>query len=77
MRSKLISAIAAGSLLVSTTAAGAQQPGPIPARSGAEVGQSEEAIGIMAILLFAALVLVVGVIVLIDDGDGDGRPTSP
>jgi hypothetical protein len=76
MRSTFISAIAAGGLLLSTTAAGAQQPGPIPARTGAEVGQSEEAIGIMAILLFAALVLAVGVIVLIDDGDSD-RPTSP
>jgi len=76
MRSTFISAIAAGSLLVSATAAGAQQPGAIPARTGAEVGTAEEAIGIMAILLFAALVLVVGVIVLIDDDNND-RPTSP
>lgn len=76
MRSTLISAIAAGSLLVSATAASARQPGAIPARTGAEVGQAEEAIGIKAILLFAALVLVVGVIILIDDNDND-RPTSP
>ena len=75
MRSTFISAIAAGSLLVSATAAGAQQPGPIPERTGAAVGESEQAIGIKAILLFAALVLVVGVIIILDDDDG--RPTSP
>jgi hypothetical protein len=75
MRSTFISAIAAGSLLVSTAASGAQQSGPIPERTGADVGQSEEAIGIIAILLFAALVLVVGVIVILDDDDG--RPASP
>ena len=76
MRSTFISTIVAGSLLVSAIAAGARQPGAVPARGGAEVGESEEVIGLMAILLFAALVLVVGVIVLIDDND-NGSPTSP
>jgi len=76
MRSTFISAIVAGSLLVSATAASAQQPGPIPARSGADVGSSENALGIQVILLFAAILLVVGLIVLLDDGDNES-PASP
>jgi hypothetical protein len=76
MRSPFISAIVAGSLLVSATAAGAQQPGPIPERSGAEVGDAEDAVGIIAIILFGALVLAVGVIVLLDDDD-NRSPVSP
>lgn len=76
MRS-LISAILSGSLLVSATAAGAQAPGPIPARDGAEVANSEELVGGM--LMIVGLVVVLGLIaifVIFDDDDED-VPTSP
>ena len=77
MRSPFISAVVAGSLLVSATAAGAQQPGAIPARSGAEVGEAENAIGVIAIVGFLALLLVIGVFVFLDDDDNDNLPSSP
>lgn len=77
MRSPFISAIAAGSLLVSAAAAGAQQPGPIPARNAAEVENPDELVGGM--LMIVGLVVVLGLIaifVIFDDDDED-VPTSP
>jgi hypothetical protein len=76
MRSPFLSAIVAGSLLLSATAAGAQQPGPIPARSGAEVEDAEQAVGILAIIGFATLLLLIGVFVFLDDDNND-VPSSP
>lgn len=76
MRSPFISAIAAGSLLVSAAAAGAQ-PGPVPARNAAEVENPDELVGGM--LMIVGLVVVLGLIaifVIFDDDDED-VPTSP
>lgn len=77
MRSQFISAIAAGSLLVSASVVGAQQPGPIPARNAAEVENPDELVGGM--LMIVGLVVVLGLIaifVIFDDDDED-VPTSP
>ena len=77
MRSSYISAIVAGSLLISSTAVSAQQAAPIPARDGAEVDNPDELIG--GALMIVGLVVVLGLIaifVLFDDDDED-VPTSP
>jgi hypothetical protein len=75
MRSSLISAIVAGSLLLSTTAASAQQPGPIPARSGSEVEDADQIVGTFMIIGLVAVLAVVGFFVVLDDDDDE--PTSP
>jgi hypothetical protein len=73
MRSPFISAVVAGSLLMSTTTASAQT-GPMPLRSGAEV---EEADGIAGTFMIIGLIVVLAVIagvILLDDDD---EPSSP
>lgn len=77
MRSPFLSAIVSGSLLVSATAAGAQQPGPVPARDAAAVENPDELVG--SALMIVGLVVVLGIIaifVIFDDDDED-VPTSP
>lgn len=77
MRSSFISAIVAGSLLISATAAGARQPGAIPARGSTEVGDSDElGGGLLAIIGLIVVLLIIGGVVLLD-GDDDDLPTSP
>ena len=75
MRSPFLSAIVSGSLLVSATAAGAQQPGPIPARSGSEVENAEGIVGSLALIGLIAVVAAIGLFVLLDDDDDE--PSSP
>lgn len=74
MRSPFITALVAGSLLISTSAAAAQQPAPLPARSGAEVEDADGIVGSLAIIGLVVVLLVIGVFVLLDDDD---EPTSP
>jgi len=76
MRSSIISAVVAGSLLISTTAAGARAPELAPARSGAAVEEADEIVGSFMIIGLIAVVLLVGGLVLLDDDDDD-EPTSP
>lgn len=75
MRSPIIAAIVAGSLLISTTAASAQQPNLPTARSGAEVDEGEGIVGSFAIIGLIAVLAIVAVVVLLDDDDDE--PTSP
>jgi hypothetical protein len=74
MRSTFVAAIAAGSLLISTTAASAQQPAPVPARGGAEVEDAEGIVGTFMIVGLIAVLAAVGIFVLLDDDD---EPSSP
>ena len=76
MRSPFLSAIVAGSLLISATAASARQPGPVPARSSAEVENSEELGGLLMIVGLVVVLLVIGVFVIFDDDEED-IPHSP
>jgi hypothetical protein len=77
MRSPFLSAILSGSLLISASAAGAQQPGPIPARDAAEVENSEELIdGVFMIVGIVVVLGLIAIFVLFDDDDED-VPTSP
>ncbi len=77
MRAPFISAIVAGSLLVSATAAGARQPDAPAARSGADVGQSDELFdNVFVIIGIVAVLLVIGIFVIFDDDD-DELPSSP
>ncbi|HEY6817343.1 MAG TPA: hypothetical protein VI168_17525 [Croceibacterium sp.] len=73
MRSTIISAIVAGGLLITTTAAGARQPAPLP-RSGAAVEDADQIAGTFMIIGLLAVLAVVGIFVLLDDDD---EPTSP
>jgi len=75
MRSALISAVAAGSLMVSTTAAAARPSVPVAPRSGADVERSDELAGSLMIIGLIALVAVIGIFVLLDDDDDE--PESP
>jgi len=75
MRSPVISAIVAGSLLMSTTAASAQQSDPIPVRSGSEVEDADQIAGTFMIIGLLAVLAVVGIFVLLDDDDEE--PASP
>ena len=76
MRSHILAAIAAGSLLLSTTAVAAAGPSaPVLARDGAEVERGEGIVGTLALVGLIAVLVVVAVVVLLDD-DGD-EPTSP
>jgi len=78
MRSSFISAIVAGSLLVSTTAAAARQPGALPQRSGADVQNPEQlGGGLLALVGLLALLLLIGGFVLLDDNDDEDLPHSP
>jgi hypothetical protein len=74
MRSALISAVAAGSLLISTTATAASQANPVAARSSAQVEDGEELAGGLMLIGIIAVVAVIAVFVLLDDED---EPESP
>lgn len=76
MRSTLISAIAAGGLLVSTTAAAARPSVPVAPRSGADVENSEELAGGLMLIGLIAVIAVIGIFVLLDDDDEE-EPASP
>ena len=76
MRSSIISAIVASGLLVSATAAGARQSGPVPTRDGAEVENSDELGGLLMIIGLIVVLLIIGGVVLLDDDD-DMLPHSP
>jgi len=76
MRSSFISAIVAGSLLVSTTAASARQPGAMPQRSGADVQNPDELGGGLLLIGLLAILLIIGGILLLDDNNED-LPHSP
>lgn len=77
MRSPIISAIVAGSLLISSTAAIAQQPGPIPARDAAEVDNPDQLLGSALAIVGLVVVLAIIAIFVIFDDDDDDVPTSP
>ncbi len=77
MRSPFISAIVAGTLLVSTTAAGARQPGAMPLRSGADVRNADQLGGGILLIGLLALLLLIGGIALLDDGNDENLPHSP
>ena len=64
MRSALISAIAAGSLLVSTTAAAATQADSVAVRSAAEVEEGDQLAGGLMIIGLIAVVAVIAIFVL-------------
>lgn len=76
MRSMLISTIAAGSLLLSTTAAAAQQSLPAAPRTGADVEDADQLAGGFMLIGIIAVIAVIGIFVLLDDDDDD-EPTSP
>ena len=76
MRSSIISAIVASGLLVSATAVGARQSGPVPTRDGAEVENSDELGGLLMIIGLIVVLLIIGGVVLLDDDD-DMLPHSP
>jgi len=74
MRSPFISAIVAGSLMVSATSAGARPPALPADRSGAEVENADELRGTFMIIgLIVVLAIIAGVVLL----DGDDEPESP
>jgi hypothetical protein len=75
MRSTLISAIAAGSLLVSTTAAAARQADSPATRGAAEVEDGDQLAGGLMLIGLIAVVAVIAIFVLLDDDDDE--PTSP
>jgi hypothetical protein len=76
MRSSIISAIVASGLLVSATAVGARQSGPVPTRDGAEVENSDGLGGLLMIIGLIVVLLIIGGVVLLDDDD-DMLPHSP
>jgi hypothetical protein len=76
MRSRIISAVISGSLLISTTAAAAQQPTPLPSRTGTGVAESEEIAGTFMIVGLVVVVAIILGVILLDDDDDD-LPTSP
>ena len=73
MRSSIISAIVASGLLVSATAVGARQSGPVPTRDGAEVENSDELGGLLMII---GLIVVLLIIVLAIMASRGGRSDS-
>ncbi len=75
MRSPIISAIVAGSLLISTTAPSATQPSLPADRSGADVEDADGIVGSFAIIGIIAVLAIVAVVVLLDDDEDE--PTSP
>ena len=76
LKRALVSAAAAG-LLVSQTASAAAVSN---SRAGSDVAQGEElgfAGASAPMLALFAVFLVVGVVLLVEDGDDDDRPVSP
>jgi hypothetical protein len=76
MRSFLTTAIAAASLLASSTAMAAAQPGQIAARTGADLGESEEIAGTFMIIGLVVVLAIIAAFVIFDDDDED-LPASP
>jgi hypothetical protein len=74
MRSSLISALVAGSLLVSSTASAARPPEAFAARTGTEIGESEEIAGTFMIVGIIVVLLIIGGFIIFDDDD---EPDSP
>jgi hypothetical protein len=75
MRSVSISAIVAGSLLISTTATAAQQSVSVAPRSGADVEDTDQLAGSLMLIGLVAVAAVIAIFVLLDDDDDE--PTSP
>ena len=74
MRSRVVSAIVYASLLSWTTAAAAQSA-PLPSRGEAAVEESDQIVGSMMLIAIIAVVAVVGLILILDDGED--MPHSP
>lgn len=72
-----LGAVMAASMVTASTAAAAAPAPQAPTRAPAEVAQGEDLVGTAWIIAGAALLAIILLIVLLDDGDNDNLPASP